>query len=324
MVSINELQVPKSEEQQAAAKILKEIQNDAVTPEHSSYTENSAFNLYLKEVAKTQLLTPQEEIQLAERIKKGDEEAAQQMIKANLRLVIKIAHDYEHYGLPLLDLINEGNIGLMKAVKRFDPNKGGKLSTYGSWWIKQSIKRALSDQSKTIRLPAHVVEKLSKMRRASSKLEEYLGHEPSDDQLAGELKISARRVSELRNASTTTISLDAPVSDGESSCFGELVADENTRMPIDHLEEEAIKAQLVDALETLSPREKAIVRYRFGLDGGVEKTLEEVGRHFRISRERVRQIQNAALAKLRRKLQPIDTMHVDTTASGSNMEFRNF
>jgi RNA polymerase primary sigma factor len=276
--------------------------NQTQDSERSSYNEASAFNLYLKEVANTRLLTPDEELSLAERIKAGDEEAAQQMIKANLRLVIKIAHDYEHYGLPLLDLINEGNIGLMKAVKRFDPKKGGKLSTYGAWWIKQSIKRALSDQSKTIRLPVHVIEKLSKIRRASTKLEETLGHEPTDEDLADELKISARRVSELRTASATMISLDAPVGDGEGNSFSELVADENSLDPVDGIEMETAKLRLAEAIESLSSREKEILRFRFGLDGGPEKTLEEVGVQFNISRERVRQLQNTALNKLRKKL----------------------
>ncbi len=285
---------------------LEEKSKEPFLPERTSYNENSAFNLYLREVSSTRLLTPEEELELAERIKKGDEEAAQQMIKANLRLVIKIAHDYEHFGLPLLDLINEGNIGLMKAVKRFDPRKGGKLSTYGAWWIKQSIKRALSDQSKTIRLPVHVVEKLSKIRRASNRLEEELGHEPTDEDLAHELNMPARRVGELRTASVAPVSLDAPVGDAESNCLGELVADENSKSPLDELEMETAKACLAEALGSLPKREQEILRFRYGLDGGPEKTLEEVGERFKISRERVRQLQNAALVKLRRLLSPID------------------
>ncbi|MDB6027861.1 MAG: RpoD family polymerase sigma factor [Verrucomicrobiales bacterium] len=305
MVLLNELPIEQlTGDKESAAKTFREI--EPVPIERAAYNENSAFNLYLKEVATTKLLTPDEEIALAARIKKGDAEAVEHMIKANLRLVIKIAHDYEHFGLPLLDLINEGNIGLMKAVKRFDPSKGGKLSTYGAWWIKQSIKRALSDQSKTIRLPVHVVEKLSKIRRACTKLEETLGHEPTDEDVADELNMSARRVGELRTASAPTISLDAPVGDGDGNSFGEMVADENSRTPLDQLELDAAKALLVSALETLPSREQEILRYRYGLDGGNEKTLEEVGLRFHISRERVRQLQNTALSKLRRQFEMVD------------------
>src|SRR5213082_4168060 len=168
---------------------------------YSSYDGDTAFHLYLREIGQTPLLTPQEEIELARRIKRGDKKAREHMIKANLRLVVKIARDYEGYGLPLLDLINEGNIGLMKGVERFDPKKGAKLSTYAAWWIKQAIKRALANQSKTIRLPVHVVDKLLHMRRASMKLQEVLGREPTDDELAEELDTTAARVAELRAAS---------------------------------------------------------------------------------------------------------------------------
>jgi RNA polymerase primary sigma factor len=280
--------------------------HEPVLPERASYTDNSAYSLYLKEVAKTKLLTPEEERQLAARIKKGDEQAVEQMVKANLRLVIKIAHDYEHYGVPLLDLINEGNIGLMKAVKRFDPSKGGKLSTYGAWWIKQSIKRALSDQSKTIRLPVHVVDKLSKIRRATNKLQESLGHEPTNEDLADELHMSPERVNEIRNASASMVSLDAPVGDADGNAFAELVADENSKNPFEELEHETAKRFLIEALETLPSREQDILRFRFGLEGGTEQTLDQVGQRFGVSRERVRQLEKAALTKLRRKFERLD------------------
>src|ERR1700760_5080606 len=170
---------------------------------------DTGIKIYLREIGQIPLLTPQEEIELGARIKKSDREARALMIKANLRLVVKIAHDYANLGLPLLDLINEGNIGLMKAVERFDPSKGGKLSTYGSWWIKQSIKRALANQSKTIRLPVHLVDKISKMRRTAMRLQEELGREPTDDELGGELGISASRVAQLRTAAIRPASLDA-------------------------------------------------------------------------------------------------------------------
>src|SRR6266568_3012113 len=176
--------------------------------QHSSYDGDTAFHLYLREIGQTPLLTPQEEIGLARRIKKGDRKAREHMIKANLRLVVKIARDYEGYGLPLLDLINEGNIGLMKAVEKFDPQKGAKLSTYAAWWIKQSIRRALSDQSKTIRLPVHIVDKLFHLRRAANKLEEVLGREPTDEELAADLDFPVARVKQLRRAAIRPTSLD--------------------------------------------------------------------------------------------------------------------
>src|SRR5688572_19198645 len=205
--------------------------------ERSAYDGDTAIKLYLREIGQVKLLTPEEEIELAARIKKGDKKAREQMIKANLRLVVKIAHDYEGFGLPLLDLISEGNIGLMKAVERFDPAKGGKLSTYGSWWIKQSIKRALANQSKTIRLPVHLVDKISKMRRVSMKLQEEFGREPTDEELGEELGISAARVAQLRTAAIRPASLDAPIGDDESNNFAEIVQDENADTPYEQLED---------------------------------------------------------------------------------------
>src|SRR5213593_2159026 len=184
--------------------------------QHSSYDGDTAFHLYLREIGQTPLLTPREEIDLARRIKKGDRRAREQMIKANLRLVVKIARDYESYGLPLLDLINEGNIGLMKGVERFDPRKGAKLSTYAAWWIKQSIKRALANQSKTIRLPVHVVDKVAHIRRAELKLREALDRDPTDEEVAADLGLKPRRVREYRQASKASVSLDAPIGDHES------------------------------------------------------------------------------------------------------------
>ena len=228
------------------------------------------------------------------------------MIKANLRLVVKIARDYEGIGLPLLDLISEGNIGLMKAVERFDPSKGGKLSTYGSWWIKQSIKRALANQSKTIRLPVHLVDKISKMRRAAMKLQEILGREPTDEELAVELHTSASRIAQMRASATRPASLDAPIGDEESNNFSEMVQDENAFSPYEQLEEKTVTSMLQEMVETLDPREATILRYRFGLDGGSEKTLEQVGEKFGVTRERVRQMQNLALRKLRRMIEKME------------------
>src|SRR5215468_3862340 len=217
-----------------------------VTPtrDRGSYDGDTAFKLYLREIGQVKLLTPEEEIDLAARIKKGDKKAREQMIKANLRLVVKIARDYEGIGLPLLDLISEGNIGLMKAVERFDPAKGGKLSTYGSWWIKQSIKRALANQSKTIRLHVQLVDKISKMRRTAMRLQEELGREPTDEELGEELGITASRVAQMRMAAIRPASLDAPIGDEDSNNFAEVVQDEAADTPYEQLEEKTVTRML--------------------------------------------------------------------------------
>jgi RNA polymerase primary sigma factor len=276
--------------------------------DRSSYDGDTAIKLYLREIGQVKLLTPEEEVRLAARIKKGDKKAREQMIKANLRLVVKIARDYEGIGLPLLDLISEGNIGLMKAVERFDPSKGGKLSTYGSWWIKQSIKRALANQSKTIRLPVHLVDKISKMRRTAMRLQEELGREPTDEELAGELGITATRVAQMRLAAVRPASLDAPIGDEDSNNFAEVVQDEAADTPYEQLEEKTVTRMLQEMVKTLDPREATILQARFGLDGGPEKTLEEVGEKFGVTRERVRQIQNIALRKLRKMIEKLEAV----------------
>ncbi len=277
-----------------------------IRQETERYNGDTAIKLYLREIGQVKLLTPQEEIELAARIKKGDKKAREQMIKANLRLVVKIARDYEGIGLPLLDLISEGNIGLMKAVERFDPKKGGKLSTYGSWWIKQAIKRALANQSKTIRLPVHLVDKISKMRRIGMKLQEELGREPTDDELADELGMTGARVRQMRLAAIRPASLDAPIGDDESNNFADVVEDENATSPYENLEDKTVTGMLQDMVQHLDDREATILRFRFGLDGGTEKTLEEVGVKFGVTRERVRQIQNLALKKLRKMIEKLE------------------
>jgi RNA polymerase primary sigma factor len=270
--------------------------------------QGNTLQLYLREIGQVKLLTPAEEIALAKRIKKGDEAAREHMIKANLRLVVKIARDYEGQGLPLLDLINEGNIGLMKGVERFDPTKGAKLSTYASWWIKQAIKRALSNQSKTIRLPDHVVDKLANIRRAEVKLHELLDREPTDEELADHLRLDVRRVKVYRQASKAPVSLDAPLSDDDSDQVSEIVADPNAAAPFERLVKETDTALLKEVLAGLTDREKAILAMRFGLNDGVEKTLEEIGKVFGVTRERIRQIESEALKKLRVKMEQRDTM----------------
>jgi len=276
--------------------------------EHRDYGGDSAFRLYIREVGETKLLTPQEEIQLARKIQRGDMKAREHMIKANLRLVVKIARDYEGLGLPLLDLINEGNIGLMRAVEKFDPKKGAKLSTYAAWWIKQSIRRALSDQSKTIRLPVHATDKLLSIRRTAMRLEEELGRQPTDEEIGAELDIPAKQVRLLQTAGIRPASLDAPIGDDESNRIADIVADQNAGTPYLDLETKTNTKLVHDLMGDLDPREAAILRQRFGLDGGDEKTLEEIGVQFGVTRERIRQIEDKALRKLRKRLSKIETV----------------
>ena len=260
---------------------------------------DTGIKIYLREIGQIPLLTPAQEIDLAAKIKKGDKEARALMIRANLRLVVKIAHDYANLGLPLLDLISEGNIGLMKAVERFDPAKGGKLSTYAAWWIKQSIKRALANQSKTIRLPVHLVDKISKMRRVSLQMSEELGREPTDDELAEEIGLSSGKVSQLKTVAIRPASLDAPISDDDSTEFGEIVGDEEAQTPFEMLRDKNLRNEVGDLLDVLDERERKIIDSRFGLNGGKPKTLEEVGKKFGVTRERIRQIEAKALRQLR-------------------------
>jgi RNA polymerase primary sigma factor len=272
--------------------------------------DHSAFRLYVREVGQTKLLTAKEERELARRIKKGDAEAREQMIKANLRLVVKIARDYEGLGVPLLDLISEGNIGLMKAVERFDPDKGAKFSTYGSYWIKQAIRRALDNQAKTIRLPSHVVERLGILQRAATKLTEELGREPSDEELAAETGLSERKVQQYRRAAAAPASLDAPVGDeSDANRIADIVADEKASLPSEELSASMDLDLMNELLGSLNEREVNILRRRYGLDGEQEKTLEEIGSDYGLTRERIRQIENAALHKLRRRMAKRDAMH---------------
>ena len=270
---------------------------------HTTAENNdSAMNVYLREIGRIALLTPKQEIELAVKIKQGDREARALMISSNLRLVVTIAQDYANLGLPLLDLISEGNVGLTVAVDRFDPSKGAKLSTYAAWWIRQSIKRALSNQGRTIRLPVHFGEKISKMRRVALHLSEEIGREPTDDELGDEIGIASEKVSHLKTASTSPASLDAPIGDDDLTELGESVADEQARTPFELLRDKDLHNDVDGLLEVLDDREKEIICRRFGFDGGERKTLEEIGRKLRVSRERIRQLENIALSKLRRAL----------------------
>ncbi|HYR23207.1 MAG TPA: sigma-70 family RNA polymerase sigma factor [Chthoniobacterales bacterium] len=260
------------------------------------------LNRYLQEIGRISLLSPQQEIELARKIKKGDAAARERMINANLRLVVTIARDYMNLGLPLLDLISEGNVGLTKAVERFDPAKGAKLSTYAMWWIKQGIKRALANQSKTIRLPVHLVDKVAKVRRVSLQMSDDLGREPTDDELGEELGIAEEKVARLRSLGIRPASLDAPIAADDSTEFSESVGDENARTPFEWLRDENLRGEVAGLIALLDSREKKIISQRFGLDGGKPKTLEDVGKNFGVTRERIRQLQNIAFAKLRRAL----------------------
>ena len=262
--------------------------------------ERDTLEAYIKSFRHIKLLKHEEEVALAARIKKGDQEARETFIKANLRLVIKIARDYENLGLPLLDLINEGNIGLMKAVERFDPVKGAKFSTYGSFWIKQSLKRALANQGKTIRLPVHQVDGLRKLRKLADLLHDEFDREPTHEELALASGKSVRKISHLLTIASTPASLDAQVDGGESdaSFLSEFIADEGMQTASDILETQSIYALLHEVLDQLDSRERTIITLRFGLDGNDQKTLGEVGTHFNVTRERIRQIQNIALRKL--------------------------
>jgi RNA polymerase primary sigma factor len=271
-----------------------------------AYDSDSSMRFYLREISRTPLLTIEEETELAERIKRGDQEARDHMIRANLRLVVKIAGDYSGYGVPMSDLVSEGNIGLMKAVERFDPEKGGKLSTYAAWWIKQSIKRSLANQSKTIRLPVHMVDKIARMRRIASMLTEALGREPTDDELATELGLPRQKVAMLKQAALRPTSLDAPVNEGEATEYGDIIGDEAASNPLDRLVDSDLQDQLGDLLGILDERERRIIDGRFGLNGLKPMLLEDVGREFGVSRERIRQIQNSALTKMRRALMKKD------------------
>lgn len=298
---------PENEEptQEALAK-EEEVKPVTIEEIRQAYDGDTAYQLYLKEIGQTALLTIEEENALAARIKKGDKAARERMIKANLRLVVKIARDYEGYGVPLLDLISEGNIGLMKGVERFDPTKGAKLSTYSAWWIKQAIKRALANQGKTIRLPVHVVDKLFHIRRAEARLQEAFGREATDEEIAGELDTTPEKIRELRTASQRPASLEAPLGYDSDNRVADVVADDNAEDPYAELEGKANTAMLREVMKDLDPREVTILRYRFGLDGDDEKTLEEVGRKFGLTRERIRQIQEIALKKLRKKIEKME------------------
>jgi RNA polymerase primary sigma factor len=292
-----------SEEMQDHTPIAPET---SVAEAAAPVPHRDALQIYLNEIGQVPLLTPAEEIALARRIKRGDKKAREHMIKANLRLVVKIARDYEGLGVPLLDLVSEGNIGLMKGVEKFDPKKGAKLSTYAALWIKQQIRRALANQSKTIRLPVHVVEKVAHIRRAEMKLRDAFDQEPTDEEVANEVDLDPKRVRQYRQASRAPVSLDAPLGDDESNRVSEIVADPNAAQPFDRVVHETDAHLVREILETLPERERIILSLRFGLSDDTERTLEEIAKRFGLTRERIRQIQEEALKKIRVKMRQRD------------------
>jgi RNA polymerase primary sigma factor len=273
------------DEQEAAAQ-AREVSTDAL-------------QLFLKDIGRVDLLTAAQEVELAKRIERGDHSAKQAMVESNLRLVVSIAKRYRNQGLPFLDLIQEGTIGLVRAAEKFDYRKGFKFSTYATWWIRQAVARALADKGRTIRMPVHVVEKLNKILRSERKLRAELGREPSALEIAQELDLTVIEVEQIRASAQTPVSLEKPVGDEEESEFGHFLTDHDQPLPEESAELNFRRDRLFKILETLSARERRVLELRYGLDGQTPQTLDEVGRAFNVTRERIRQIENQSLKKLR-------------------------
>jgi len=273
------------------------VDDDLSVPEGTAIDD--PVRLYLKEIGRVPLLTPQQEVELAKRIEAGDEEAKARLAEANLRLVVSIAKRYVGRGMLFLDLIQEGNLGLIKAVEKFDYRKGYKFSTYATWWIRQAITRAIADQARTIRIPVHMVETINKLIRVQRQLLQELGREPTAEEIAKEMDMSEERVREILKIAQEPVSLETPIGEEEDSHLGDFIPDEDAPAPADAASFRLLKEQLEEVLETLTPREEKVLRLRFGLDDGKARTLEEVGKVFDVTRERIRQIEAKALRKLR-------------------------
>ena len=274
-----------------------EAEIDLSVPEGISIDD--PVRMYLKEIGRVPLLTAEEEVYLAKRMEQGDEEAQKRLAEANLRLVVSIAKRYVGRGMLFLDLIQEGNLGLIKAVEKFDYNKGYKFSTYATWWIRQAITRAIADQARTIRIPVHMVETINKLIRVSRQLLQKLGREPSAEEIAKEMEISVDRVREIMKIAQEPVSLETPIGEEEDSHLGDFIEDQDAPAPAEAASFTPLKEQLEEVLDTLTPREEKVLRLRFGLDDGRARTLEEVGKNFGVTRERIRQIEAKALRKLR-------------------------
>ena len=264
-----------------------------------SYSTDDPVRMYLKEIGKVSLLTQEEEIELAVRMSQGDEEAKRRMAEANLRLVVSIAKRYVGRGMLFIDLIQEGNLGLIKAVEKFDYTKGYKFSTYATWWIRQAITRAIADQARTIRIPVHMVETINKVIRVSRQLLQELGHDPSAEEIAAEMNIPVEKVRDILKIAQEPVSLETPIGEEEDSHLGDFIPDEDASEPSEAASFSLLKEQLMSVLATLTPREEKVLRLRFGIEDGRTRTLEEVGKEFNVTRERIRQIEAKALRKLR-------------------------
>lgn len=276
---------------------ISDIESDVVAAEGVAIDD--PVRMYLKEIGKVPLLSAGEEIDIAKRMADGDQEAKQQLAEANLRLVVSVAKRYVGRGMLFLDLIQEGNLGLIKAVEKFDYRKGYKFSTYATWWIRQAITRAIADQARTIRIPVHMVETINKLIRVNRQLLQEYGREPRPDEIAAEMGISEEKVREIIKVAQEPVSLETPIGEEEDSHLGDFIKDEDAPAPDDMASFTLLKEQLMEVLDTLTPREEKVLRLRFGLDDGKARTLEEVGREFNVTRERIRQIEAKALRKLR-------------------------
>jgi len=274
-----------------------EVEIDLSVPDNIAIDD--PVRMYLKEIGRVPLLSADDEVQLAVRIERGDDEAKRRLAEANLRLVVSIAKRYVGRGMLFLDLIQEGNLGLIKAVEKFDHRKGFKFSTYATWWIRQAITRAIADQARTIRIPVHMVETINKLIRVTRQLVQELGREPAPEEIAGQMEISVERVREIQKIAQEPVSLETPIGEEEDSHLGDFIEDQDAPAPAEAASFLLLKEQLEEVLETLTPREEKVLRLRFGLDDGRARTLEEVGHVFGVTRERIRQIEAKALRKLR-------------------------
>lgn len=278
---------------------VEEVRIEETSEVLEGVSTEDPVRMYLKEIGNVPLLTSEQEVELARRVEEGDPEAKKALTEANLRLVVSIAKKYVGRGMPFLDLIQEGNMGLMKAVDKFDYTKGYKFSTYATWWIRQAITRAIADQARTIRIPVHMVETINKLIRVSRQLLQELGREPTPEEIAKEMNMSVERVREILKISQEPVSLETPIGEEEDSHLGDFIQDDNVPVPADAAAFTLLKEQLVEVLGTLTEREQKVLRLRFGLDDGRARTLEEVGKEFNVTRERIRQIEAKALRKLR-------------------------